>query len=59
MTFHLEWDDPHDAEEIIAVLESAALGTGGRVRDHGFWDDAQTLRRQVEAHRAATAESST
>lgn len=47
--FTLTWDDANDAKEVAHVLMSAALDKRGRIRDHGFHQDAQSLLAQVEA----------
>lgn len=48
----LGWDDPDEADEVAHVLEAAALGPDGKVRDHGFHEDAVTIRKQADALRA-------
>jgi hypothetical protein len=40
------WNDPDEAEAVAQVLEDAAT-RGGKIIDHGFYDDAQEIRRQV------------
>lgn len=40
-----------DAEEVAAVLRSAAIDTSGRVRDRGFYLDAIAIQEQIDAAR--------
>jgi hypothetical protein len=41
------WDDPDEADAVADVLEDAAL-RGAEIIDHGYWDDAQEIRRQAD-----------
>lgn len=50
-TFSLSWDNPEAAEEVAYVLQSAALGKDGKVRDHGFMQDATSLFKQISQRR--------
>ena len=40
---------PDEAAEVAQVLHSAALDKQGRVRDHGFEEDAKSIWRQIDS----------
>jgi hypothetical protein len=44
------WDDLDDAESVAVVLNDAAT-RGAEIVDHGFYDDAKEIWRQVEKAR--------